>query len=527
MTTTPKTSARKPVIIIRDESFKIPTAKVPESFVRKVLKRFTYRFYNEKACSKCEILSDRHSETCDGCAAFLGSKATAKILNSDENPYGVEMLSVPRGAAAKLKTIIKANDIQAKLDKRLPDKTPFRRALRITKPLRDYQIEAVDAIFEHRHGVIESPPRSGKTLIATAAMCEIGLKALVLAHQRDWLVQFQETFLGSPTQEGFTNARESQIGFAKTLADFDRFDVCLATPQQFMSPTGRKKLEAIKNKFSVIVVDEVHGMPALQSARVLSRFNPRFLIGLSGTPDRKMGDYVVAEDLVGPVIYKSKVEVMRPHVTIVNPPGKYEMKGMGNAGFTYLVSKLENNTPRRKFLVNEIIRKARDGHMVLVPMTRVNAILNYVRDINELMGPKYALPFIGGLKKPQRIATVQAARNYKCKIIVGNISLLSTGLNIPRASCLFELGVNSNLPKAQQRYSRILTPMEGKPEPLIVFANDDCEIMRGCRRNEYWNMLKPQFNPRVAPEIQQELNQYFNKKKGGRFTDFNDFKGGI
>jgi superfamily II DNA or RNA helicase len=219
---------------------------------------------------------------------------------------------------------------------------------------------------------------------------------------------------------------------------------------------------------------------------------------------------------------------MRPLVDYVTPPGKYEIKGMGNAGFTYLISKLENNTPRRNYLVKEIIKRAKQGHLVLVPMTRVNAILNYVRDINEEMGPGYALPFVGGLKKDKRVATIEDARNYTCKIIVGNIALLSTGLNIPRASCLFEVGISSNLPKAQQRFSRILTPMEGKPEPLILFSNDDCDLMRACRRNEFFNLLKPGFNPKIRPEIESALTTYFSQKTGrARQASFQDFRNGI
>jgi superfamily II DNA or RNA helicase len=514
--------------IIRDESFKIPTDSVSDTFVKRVLKRFTYRFYNENACKKCEIFPDRHTETCDSCSAYKGSKATAKVVPADENPYGVEVLSVPRGAKGKLRAIFKERGVSKfKVERKPPKKTPFRRKIRLTRELRDYQVEAVDAIFEHRCGVIEAPPRSGKTLIATAAVAEIGFKTLILAQQREWLLQFQETFIGSDTQEGFTNARASQIGFIRSAKDLAKFDVCMATPQQFMSPTGRKRLEEIRNEFAVIVVDEVHGMPALQSARVLSRFNYIYLIGLSGTPDRKMGDYVVAEDLVGPVIYKAKVDRLRPSVEVVNPPGKYKVNGMGQAAMTYLVSKLENNTPRRNYLVKEIVKRAKAGHMVLVPMTRVNSILNYVRDINEEMGPKYALPFFGGLKKPQRVATIEAARNYKCKVLVGNIALLSTGLNIPRASCIFEMGINSNLPKAQQRFSRVLTPMEGKPNPLIVFTNDDCDLMRTCRRNEYWNLLHPQFNPRIAPEVQSELNSYFDKRNKSRHIDMRDLRQGI
>lgn len=671
------TKEQKVIRVFRDESFKIPIDDITTSLKQKILDKWTYSFYNEKACKPCENLSERHNDLCDSCAAFVGRKATAKVVNSDENPYKLDMISVPRGSKKRLKTLLSPYNVE--FLPFLPKKRFFKEEVSLTKPLRDYQEEAVDAIILHRHGVIESPPRSGKcvigstllyykdsiiaiedffigqnlkddeefilsipikdqplvgsltgfkkvthlyskivdqttlvttvagrsirgtpnhpvgiflperkeviwvqlhqvspgdllivcsisnfnlkaplywevvssvneiegqirvydvsvgetecffgngilshnTLIATAAAIKIGLRTLIIAHQRDWLIQFQETFLGSPTQEGFTDMDASRIGFPKKLAEFKLFDVSLCTFQQFMSKTGKANLEKIKDIFPTLIIDEVHQTPAIQTARVLSRFNTRYTIGLTGTPDRKTGDYVVTEDLVGPVIYKSKIANLKPTIDVVFPPGKYEMKGMGNAGFAFLISKLENNTPRRNFLVKEIIKRAEQGHLVLCPMTRVNSVLNYVRDINEIMGPGYALPFYGGLKKDRRVSTISDARQYKCKVIIGNINLLQTGLNIPRASCLFEPGLNSNIPKAIQRYARILTPMDDKPAPTIVFTLDDCDIMRGCRRNEYWNALVPNYAPIVNKENQIALNDYFAKKKLSR-SNFND-----
>jgi superfamily II DNA or RNA helicase len=445
-------------------------------------------------------------------------------MSGTEHPYESTVLSIPRGAKKKLSAYLRDKGYtKFTFEKHLPVLTPLSRPIKLTSDLRSYQVEAVDAAIEAKHGVICSPPRSGKTVMGAAIVAKLGYKALIIASQRDWLNNFKETFLGSDTQEKFTNAKPSQVGFASSIEDFKKFDVCLATPQQFMSDSGKKKLEAIKDMFPIVIIDEVHGIPALQTARVISRFNTHYTIGLSGTPDRKAGDYIIADDLVGPVCYKANIERLRPVVNVIRPPGKYEI---GQNGFTFLISKLENNTPRRNFIVKEAIRRAEQGHLVLIPLTRVNAILNYVRDINAAMGPKYALPFYGGLKGDQRKSFIEDARNYKSRIVVGNISLLSTGLNIPRASCLFEVGVNSNLPKAEQRFSRILTPLEGKPTPTIVFVLDDCDVMAKTRRTEYWNCLKPVFNPIVPPEVQAELNSYFSSKKKNQH-DLGDYRNGV
>ena len=39
--------------------------------------------------------------------------------------------------------------------------------------------------------------------------------------------------------------------------------------------------------FSIILIDEVHGGAAPQTAKILSRFTARYRLGLTGSPDRK------------------------------------------------------------------------------------------------------------------------------------------------------------------------------------------------------------------------------------------------
>jgi len=87
--------------------------------------------------------------------------------------------------------------------------------------------------------------------------------------------------------------------------------------------------------------------------------------------------------------------------------------------------------------------------------------------------------------------------------------MLSVGLNIPRASHLIEQGITSNIPKAEQRFSRVLTPLEGKPQPIITFTLDNCDFMRKCRRNEYYNVLVPKFNPIISRDDAGEIARWF------------------
>jgi superfamily II DNA or RNA helicase len=362
--------------------------------------------------------------------------------------------------------------------------------------------------------VVKAPPRSGKTYIAAVGICRIGQKALILAHQREWLKNFRETFVGSDTQDPMTTAKEGQVGFCKSYEDFRDTDICLATFQQFMNKSGRKLLARIQSMFTVLVVDECHQAAATETSRVLARINSKYKWGLSGTPERKDEKYVIAENLLGKVLYEAKVERLRPRVQAIFTGIEFKMSN-SQVGFTYLVNRMENHKVRKERVVKEAIRLAREGHLVMIPLARVRSIKEYVRLINEEAEAKWARAFYGGtgaVYKAKREKLIDDARNYKFKIIVGNISLLSTGLNIPRASAIIDrVTPTSNIPKAQQRLSRILTPWEDKPEPLVVLMLDNGDTMRNMARNEFWNVLY-KMKPKIDDLTYKSLLAHFANK---------------
>lgn len=95
--------------------------------------------------------------------------------------------------------------------------------------LRDYQIAAVQAIFEHTRGIIQAPTGSGKTKIAVAAMNWAirtkGLKTLLLTHKQELLNQTEKSLRESTGIEAaiFGDGesplmKPANIGMVQTLA---------------------------------------------------------------------------------------------------------------------------------------------------------------------------------------------------------------------------------------------------------------------------------------------------------------------
>jgi superfamily II DNA or RNA helicase len=508
--------------VISEAGFLLPMKSLPAELVQDALKKFHHRFYQENKCSKCPYLEDRHGDNCENCSGFVGARMTAKkVLYKNE-----EHLSIPRGNRAYATRLASKVDSEVKVVSAHKKNQEMSRRIRLlsTVTLKDYQEEAIDACLEQRRGIIKSPPRSGKTLIGAEFACRTGLKTIIIAHQREWLLQFKETFYGSGTQQGFFKVRPGQVDLARKLEDFEKLDVCLCTFSQFMSDKGKATLAHIRNMFGVVIIDECHKSPALATSRVLAQFNAKYVIGLSGTPARKISQEIsIAHDLIGPIIYESKVQRERPKILLLDTPGTFEFnQKMGRAALPSLQSKLENHTARRKVIIDFAIKQAKAGHLVMIPLTRVRSILEWTRLINEATEKRaFAVPFYGGVPKEFRMRVMERLRLFKSRIVVGNIAMLSTGLNIPRASMLIDQGITSNLPNAEQRFSRILTPFEGKPQPAIVFTMDDCDFMRKCRQNEFWNVLVKQFDPIMDPTVKSNLISYF-ANQGGKASFFKD-----
>lgn len=518
--------------LVEREAIFIPTSDIKNKTRKKLIEKYTYRFYNEKACQSCEFLIERHSDICDNCAAFKGAVQLASTVKINDNSY----LKLPAGVRPRLveqlRKMGESGKIRVKDRQISPENAPFKRPIRFKyKLLKPFQKTAVKSLITHKKGVLKSPPRSGKTVMASALICKLGGKAMILASQRTWLEGFYETFCGSKTQKGFTDAKGSgvstqeirewqkrgrphrSIGFCRTLEDFKRHDVCLVTYQTFLSEKGQKLLAKIQNMISVLVVDEVHTAAADKYAIVISKLNTKYTIGLSGTPSRKDQRYVVMDNLIGPIVHETKVFQLQPRVIQTKTKFVYPAN---RARWDQMVSSLENNPQRLKLIAETAVKDVKNGHMVLIPFTRVKVVNALAEAINRIAGKKIAAAFHGGISKDKRSDLVEAARKYRCKVLVGNSKMVSTGINIPRASMLYEVALSSNIENAIQRFKRILTPHDGKPAPTIRYFLDDMGVRRNCMRNEFWNALIPECKPIISDKDMKIMKGYFSNSKRNR-----------
>lgn len=500
--------------VVKREAVFIPIKALSPKLTNAIKKKLTFSFFaKEKVCEECEWFLERLNDVCESCANYKGSYELATQVKVKDNKY----LKIPVGSSPQIMDMLDRHEIKHKIIDKSPDK-PIKK-IRFLGSFKDGQASAVADMLKRKRGVMSAPPRSGKTVMGAALVCKIGQKTLILASQRDWLMGFKETFVGSKTQKPLTDLKPSRIKLCKTLEDFKNTDICLATVQTFYSPGGEKLLRAIRDFFGVILIDEVQTAAADKYVKISAQLNADYMIGFSGTHERKDEKHVLVANVVGPVIHTMTTKREKPTVKLTRTGYKKPSSKRGQTPWAYLVRGMENDKKRITCIAKQALKDIENGHMVLIPVAQVKPIARIVNRINELAGKTLAYAFTGSLKKADRDLYIQKARKYKIKCLVGTQKILSVGINIPRASCLYEVVLSSNLPNAQQRFARVLTPMEGKPTPIIRYFLDDFGVRKNCMRNEYYRVLVPIFKPNISEKNKELLEFYFKSKEtnGGKF----------
>ena len=446
---------------------------------------YTRKVYDEKACDRCEYVQDRHCDVCDTCPAFIGDMQLYRVRKSAS---GTPLLGVPTGDRKALKELT-SGEQPIITDKR--SRAKMKRKLEFTGQLYPNQEKAVNALIKKGYGVLGAPPRAGKTCMAVAVSCKLGLKTLILAAQQEWLDEFYRTYCGNEQEEPMTNAPDIEKfegrvivrNQCKTLEDFKSADVCLATYQTFLSEGGKAKLQAIKSLFGLVIVDEAHDTSAEGYSKVIIELNARYKFGLSGTYDRKDGMIFVSKFILGPVTAQCTVETMVPTVKIVETGVTSKRNYRSWVG---AMNFLNRHKKRNALIVKRAIAGIKRGHHIVIPVISVEQCKLLADGINEAAGKQIAAAFHGSIPKPKRRQILLDARSGKIKCIVGIRKLVQVGTNVPIWSLQLQVAPISNPPKAQQETARIRTVVPGKLAPEIEHFVEDFGPTKGCFRTMYW-----------------------------------------
>jgi superfamily II DNA or RNA helicase len=456
----------------------IPLADISGDTVDRIKKSMTRHLYDERVCRMCEHKPDRPCYACQDCEAYGG---VYEFYAFTENG---KYVGIDYGDRAKVLEFLPP-DYEI-VDKRCRSKFSTRGIQFNWDSAFDYQVPAIKEMVRKRRGVLESQPRTGKTVMGSAIVIELGMRAIILAHQEDLLSQFYNTLMNIDTPVNFTNIPQIEeetgtkiVGICTKLEDFAKYDICLCTYQMFLSPKGKKRLKAIANTFGTLIVDEVHRGAAEGYSEVISRFNAFARMGMTATYDRKDQKHFVVRNIIGVVEHSTPAKSLTPIVSVIDTGATcrthYKV-------WAYAMRFLERNQQRNRIILKYLKKDIEAGRHILIPVTFQSQCTGLVKVINRMMGRKVAASWYGGLTKPIRKETLNRAREGKIKVTVAQRSML-TGINVQVWDCIYEIMPINNPPNFRQEYRRICTPLDGKPQPVIRFFVDRWSLVQRCFLN--------------------------------------------
>jgi len=163
---------------------------------------------------------------------------------------------------------------------------------------RDYQQEALGAWQANdRQGNVVLPTGSGKTFLAVQAIADAGVSTLVVVPTIDLLNQWHATL---------TNAFGEQLPDGVGVLGGGSHTVTDITVTTYDS--AYRYIDEYGDQFGLLVVDEVHHLPAPTYQQIPEMTIAPYRLGLTATYERADGAHEELEDLLGTVVYREDVD---------------------------------------------------------------------------------------------------------------------------------------------------------------------------------------------------------------------------
>lgn len=329
-----------------------------------------------------------------------------------------------------------------------------------TIDLFDYQKDAVAAFLEAGRGVVNLPPRSGKTRIAIATAAALGVPTVYIAPTVGVVDQTARAFnelLPEKTTIAFHSRRLSSS--AKTHRLLNRADVIVTTPRTAI------KIPNYRNR-PLLILDEFHHAAAKTWREAAAASGAYWRLGLTGTHYRSDGRDMEMAGVLGRAVYARSVGDMVKLGRLV--PARIAMLRIGGtvhgSGYDVYRDGVVEYAPRNAALAdasNELVRR---GRRVLVLVKEVE----HAARLSSMIEGSVA---VDGRDNDRVDAMLKALAAGTVKAVVGT-SVIGEGRDVPAADALVYASGGKSKVRVVQDYFRALTASKGKTTAIVVDAAD-------------------------------------------------------
>ncbi|XP_055378892.1 general transcription and DNA repair factor IIH helicase subunit XPB [Condylostylus longicornis] len=334
--------------------------------------------------------------------------------------------------------------------------------------LRPYQEKSLRKMFGNgraRSGVIVLPCGAGKSLVGVTACCTVRKRALVLCNSGVSVEQWKQQF------KMWSTADDSMIcRFTSEAKDKPMGCGILVTTYSMITHTQKRSWEAEQTmrwlqeqEWGIMVLDEVHTIPAKMFRRVLTIVQSHCKLGLTATLLREDDKIADLNFLIGPKLYEANWLELQKKGYIARVQCAEVWCPMSPEFYReYLTTKTSKKMllyvmNPSKFRSCQFLIKYHEnrGDKTIVFSDNVFALKHYAIKMNK--------PFIyGPTSQNERIQILQ---NFKYNTKVNTIfvsKVADTSFDLPEANVLIQISSHGGSRRQEaQRLGRILRAKKG------------------------------------------------------------------
>lgn len=336
--------------------------------------------------------------------------------------------------------------------------------------LRPYQEKSLRKMFGNgraRSGIIVLPCGAGKSLVGVTACCTVNKKALVLCNSGVSVEQWKQQF------KMWSTATDDMICRFTSDAKDKPFNAgILVTTYAMISHNQKRAYEAEQTmnwlkeqEWGIMVLDEVHTIPAKMFRRVLTIVQSHCKLGLTATLVREDDKIADLNFLIGPKLYEANwlelqkegfiAKVQCAEVWCPMTPEFYREYLNGKVSDQKI--KLLCGMNPNKFRTCEFLIKYHENRndKIIVFIDEVYALIHYAKTMQKMY-------ICGKTNQKERMTIIQ---NFKLNPKVNTIffsRVADTSFDIPEANVLIEISSQGGSRRQEaQRLGRILRAKKG------------------------------------------------------------------
>lgn len=369
---------------------------------------------------------------------------------------------LPKGFITKAKQMMEVNHIQYIIEDNTLKK-PLDKPLSWNIKLRDYQEKAFEDLKRYPVGVLRARTGAGKTITMLRLIAHRNQHTLVIVHNKELMYQWQE-------------AAHKAFGIWTGLVGDGQYDVKPITIGIINSV--QKKIDDLKDKFGMVVMDECHRVASNTFTNILPEFSARYTNGATATDFRSDGLDGVIFAYCGPLLHVVPDDVLidtgavlKPEIHRIKTNFMYSIPE-----YTQIIKSLSLNEERNQGIVKLAMRDLSINDQALliaverVSMGKILAGMLQAHNVScELLH--------GSVSASERERIVFNMREGKTRVLIATISLIGEGFDMPGLGSLLLASPVKFKGRIIQTIGRILRPKEGKTARVYDLRDDYVPIL--------------------------------------------------